>query len=153
MEVDVDIDDQPVLDALAALLARGSDLTPAMREIAGVLADIPERALAEEADPATGRPWHPLAPATVEARGGDAHPILQLSGHLAASIQSEHGRDYAAAGTNVVYAAAHQFGLGERSSVRSRRRMPALPARPFLGLGPEDRRSILDIVQRHLSAE
>ena len=43
-----------------------------------------------------------------------------------------------AIGSNVVYAAAQNFGLGARSSLKSRRRMSALPARRHLVLQDED---------------
>jgi phage gpG-like protein len=89
----IDYDDRDVLDALQALARRTSDLSEAMQDIAGVLADAVERAFDQERDPATGTPWAPLAPRTIKARGGDAHPILQRSGQLAASIVTEHGKD------------------------------------------------------------
>ena len=56
--------------------------------------------------------------------------MLVRRGDLLRSIASDSGRDWAAAGTNLVYAATHQFGRD------------AIPAWPFLGLWPEERGEI-----------
>lgn len=145
--IEIDYKDRSVLNALRRLDDRLGNLKPAMRDIAGVLADASERAFQDEADPATGAPWAPLTEATVGMRG-DAHPILQRSGQLAASISPDWGRDFAAAGTNKVYAAMHQFG----GTTAADSMIPGkdIPARPFLGLGDEDRDEILDIIRGHL---
>lgn len=116
MKIDIEIDDRAVLDALGRLLAAADDLSPAMRDIAGVLAAAAEDAFEDEADPATGAPWAPLSTTTqrrpVDSAGTPrgAHPILQVTGQLATSVQADWGTDFAAAGTNLVYAITHQFG-------------------------------------------
>ncbi len=146
--IEIDYNDRAVLDALQRLDDRLDNLTPAMRDIAGVLTDASERAFQDEADPATGTPWAPLTEATVGMRGGDAHPILQRSGQLAASVNADWGRDFAAAGTNKAYAAMQQFG----GTTAATSMIPGkdIPARPFLGIGDEDRDEILDIVRSYL---
>jgi phage gpG-like protein len=48
------------------------------------------------------------------------------------------GTTYAEVGTNVVYAATHQFGRG------------AIPARPFLMLQDEDRPAICDVLRDYM---
>lgn len=147
--IDVRADDAEIRRVLRQLAGALDDLSPAMRQIAGELADITERAFAAEADPATGDPWAYLTAETWERRDLEGHdgPILQVSGHLATSLQSDYGRDYAAHGTNTIYAALHQFG-GTPD-------MPpgpaAVPARPFLGLDPTAAEDILDILRAHLA--
>ena len=136
--------------ALEALLGRaialGANMTPITRALAGVLADIPERAFANQADPATGQAWAPLAPATV-AKRGSATPILQVSGALAGSIQSESGPDFARVTTADVKAPTHQFGAkkGQYGSTKRGRPIPFgdIPARPIFGIGPEDEEELL----------
>ena len=62
-----------------------------------------------EASPA-GTPWQPLAPATVRRRKGkNAHPILRVSGRLART-HVKASADCAVVGSNLVYAAIHQYG-------------------------------------------
>jgi phage gpG-like protein len=198
--IEIHVDDRQVLEALEDLRRRAADLAPAMRAIAGVLADATERAFQEERDPATGRAWAPHSEVTVLQRlrragkgrltgkrgsalaavmraltSGRAERILQDSGQLAASVQSEHGRDYARVGTNKVYATTQQFGakmgefgrysqiaryrkFGEKDFRRyagTKKGFPIpwgdIPARPFLGLGADDRREVLDILGRYLA--
>jgi len=161
MQIDIEIDDRAVLAALGRLSEAVDDLTPAMRSIAGVLASAAEDAFEAEADPATGTPWAPLTETTQRRpvdRAGTlrgAHPILQVSAQLATSIQSEWGADYAAAGTNLVYAATHQFGAQRGQYGTTRRGAPIpwgdVPSRPFLGLGEQHRADVLDIIERHLA--
>ncbi|MEW6444980.1 MAG: phage virion morphogenesis protein [Pseudomonadota bacterium] len=81
--IEIKYDDRQVLDALQELSRRMDDMTPVMRDIAGVMEDATERAFENETDQATGLAWRPLKASTVKMRGGDAHPILQRSGQLA----------------------------------------------------------------------
>jgi len=147
--IEINYDDRQVLDALQELSRRMHDMKPVMRDIAGVMADATERAFEDEADPATGLAWHPLMASTVTMRGGDAHPILQRSGQLASSIVTAYGADFAQIGSNKVYAAMHQFGgtTAPNSMIPGK----AIPARPFLGLGDDDKDEILDIVRGYLA--
>lgn len=62
-----------------------------------------------EASPA-GTPWKQLAPATVRRRKGkNAHPILRVSGRLART-HVKVSAECAIVGSNLVYAAIHQYG-------------------------------------------
>lgn len=173
--IEIKVDDKEVIGALNRLLEAGGDLTPAMRAISEALVDASARAFDQEQDPATGVPWKALSAVTVALRGGDARPILQRSGQLAASVQADYGRDFAAAGTNKEYAATHQFGakqgeFGRYSQVEryrkygdkdfrkyagTKRGFPIpwndIPPRPFLGIGESDKVAILDIINEHLA--
>ena len=143
--IQIEVNDRLVLDALQQMMRRMGDMTPAMRDIAGVLADASERAFQNEQDPTIGQGWAALRPATVAFRGGAAHPILQRSGQLAASISSSYGANFAQVGTNKVYAAMMQFG----GTTASNSMMPnkEIAARPFIGLGDQDQVEILDTIQ------
>lgn len=55
-----------------------------------------------------GAPWQPLAPATVRRRKS-AHPILRVKGRLART-HVRASADCAVVGSNLVYAAIHQYG-------------------------------------------
>ncbi len=158
--IEIQYDDRDVLDALQDLSRRMDDMTPVMRDIAGVMAGATERAFENETDPATGLAWHPLMASTVKMRGGDAHPLLKRSGQLAGSIVTAHGADFAQIGSNKDYAGTHQFGAGRGEFGEGRYKtrngtFPIpwgdIPARPFLGLGEDDQDEILDIVRSYLA--
>ena len=144
IDIDIEVDVREVRAGLARLLAAGADLSPAMREIAGHLADSAAQSFEAEAGPGIG-PWAPLDPDTIDERRAKRYgdgPILQRSGDLARSILADWDDTTAVAGTNLVYAATHQFGDEERG----------IPARPFLGLWPEHRGDIARAVAAHLAA-
>nr|WP_306441232.1 phage virion morphogenesis protein [Methyloversatilis sp. XJ19-13] len=78
---------------------------PLMRAIAGTLESETEKSFAAQGRPA----WLGLSPRTLKKRGAGAK-ILQDTGRLAGSVASRYGRDFASIGSNVAYAAIHQFG-------------------------------------------
>lgn len=113
-------DHRRVVDRLNELIRNGEDLTPAMRAVSEHLLSVAEESFARESSP-DGEAWAPLAPSTrrQRRREGKDGPILQRDRHLRRSLDSDHGRDYAAAGTNLIYAAIHQFGGRIERSARS----------------------------------
>jgi len=143
--IEIDVNLSEVEPLLSRIIALGGDMTPVSRALAGVLADIPERAFMSQADPKTGEPWAALSPVTVNRRGSSS-PILQVSGILASSIQAESGPDFARVTTNTPYAPTHQFGAKKGQFGRTRRGGPIpwgdIPARPFFGVGPADEAEI-----------
>lgn len=82
---------------------------------------------------ADGTPWAPHAPSTVARYG--KHPLLILSGDLFLSVTSNFGAHHISridgrtleTGTDLVYAAVHQYGWPERN----------IPARPYLDASAE----------------
>lgn len=87
----------------------------------------------EDRDP-DGKSWEALKPATVAAKvKKDVAPrILQTTNTLFKSINAEVTAHAIIVGTDVKYAAAHQFGVPERN----------LPRRAFLGVSDSDRTAI-----------
>lgn len=123
--ISVKVDDKPLLALLERVSASTQDTAPLMREIAGIL-----HAEVEENFDAEGRPkWRDLYPSTKKARARKGHwpgKILQVSGHLAASVTPGSTDDKAQVSTNVEYAAAQHFGAtitqGSRSSLFTQER-------------------------------
>lgn len=123
----------PGIEALQSFLAQlarmGANLRPFM-EVAGVIMhDATEESFAGERSP-FGAPWQPLAASTAmkfvtKSKRRGYHPILQVTGRLAASMGTEVGTTHVEHGTSVIYAATHQIGRG------------SIPARPYIGLGME----------------
>lgn len=128
----VEIAEHQITRRLTELLKAGENLTPAMRAVSGLLADLTEEAFARQAQPG-GPKWAPLARSTIEGRAGRwakakggtrkdgrisktvgnriaAAKLLQDTGRLAASVHGASGADFAQIGVSAVYAAIHQFG-------------------------------------------
>lgn len=83
--------------------------------------------------------WSPAYGATRHA----GQSLLQADGHLVDSIQQVIEGDELRVGTNLVYGAIHQFGGAEAGK-------PGLPARPYLGLSPDDAAAIEGLVEDRL---
>lgn len=144
--IDIKIDNAGVMDALARLQQATAQRAPLMRAIAAVMADAVEENFAREGRPA----WQGLKPP-----GRPGGKILQDKGLLAASITPASDNDSAQVGSNVKYAAIHQFGGKTRAhEIRPRHKKAlafggrvvkkvhhpgsTIPARPFLALTPQD---------------
>ncbi len=124
--IEIRYNDTAVRDALRRLRDAGADMSPAMRDIAAALEADADRAFDDEASP-DGTPWEPLRQSTIDARKKRRKwpgQILQRSARLARSLTSDSGDDYAAAGTNVIYGALHQFGAKRGAFGRTRRGAP-----------------------------
>lgn len=159
--IKIEIQDDQVSARLAMLRSRLSDMSPVMRMIAGVMHHAVEENFAKE-----GRPKWKLSARAVR----DSAKTLQKSGRLAASITEFSNRSQAMVGTNVIYAAIHQFGgktrphiilpkngkalfwPGARHPVKSVNHPGSnIPARPFLALADSDWKEIRDTVSRYLT--
>jgi len=155
-QIRIEIDDEQALRALQRAAAAGRDLSPLMRDIAGVIEDAIERAFQTQSDPETGEPWAPLAESTKKQRSGsEPFAILQDSSSLVQSIRSDFDASSAEAGVAEIYGVTHQFGAEKGEFGDTRHGVPIpwgdIPARPFLGLSDEDENEILDLVSAYLS--
>lgn len=146
----IDIDDREVTQALERLQRKVADLTPAMRDIAQALESETERRLEVE-----GPGWPSLSEVTIARRQKSGHwpgKMLQLSGDLARSIESEAGPNHALIGVQKRYAAIHQFG-----GQAGRGRKITIPARPYLPIEPDGaltesaRETVTEILAGYLS--
>jgi phage virion morphogenesis protein len=134
--IEIRIDDRGVHAMLRELQRRGVNLSPVMRQIAGIMLDAVEENFEQE-----GRPrWQRSKRA--EKVGGKT---LQKSGQLAASISQKYDARSARVGTNKVYAAIHQFG-----GKAGRGHSAIIAARPFLKLTKEDVEEIKDAIKKYL---
>ena len=115
--IEIEVNISSLATGLARLAELGRNMTPLTRDLAEVLKGASDRAFKDEVNPETGEKWHPLSPATLKrrAKAGHTGSILQVSGQLAASIQSEYGPHHALVGTAKVYATTHQFGAKKGS--------------------------------------
>ena len=96
---------------------------------------VKERIDTEKASP-EGEDWLPWTERYDETRSHAKHSLLIEEGGLQESIQSLSTSDEVRVGSNLIYAATHQFGDEERG----------IPARPYLGLSDEDREDVADLI-------
>ena len=116
----ITIDAAGATAAFKYMADRAADLTPAMDEIEQMLLTSTDKRFEDEVDP-DGKAWTPLAPSTVKAKAKAGHEkMLQWSSRLRRSIVGEHDASSVTIGTNVVYAAIHQFGGSIKHYAQSR---------------------------------
>ncbi len=149
--IDITVDDDAVSSALGRLQQRASDLSPAMAVVASLLRESAEESFERQAA-SDGTPWAPLAPATAarKARKGYSPLALVRDGYLR-SLTALSTPTTAVAGTNLIYAATHQFGH-EHDNLFGRGIEATIPARPFLGLRRDYVDDIVDVIIQHLTA-
>ena len=161
IEIDINLDAaRRAIDAAATALEHRE---PMMRMVAARL-----RQAVDENFNAGGRPaWAGLK--TPRPHGGDK--VLQDTGRLRNSITQQSDNDRAVVGTNVVYAAIHNFGGQTAAHMIYPKTTKALfwagaahpvkkvshpgsriPARPFMVLTEEDRSALAEAVSDYLSS-
>lgn len=132
--------------ALTRLAASVKDMTPIMRAIGGELEAATERNFDDEGARIAAK-WKPSRRA-LEQKG----QTLRDTGRLVASISaggaghvSEVTPQSVFVGTNVEYAAIHQFG-----GRAGRNRKVEIPDRPFFGLNQQDEQDIAELIGKML---
>ena len=146
-------DDGNVASALARLGAALADTAPLLDSIGVYGRDSTRERFTSQTAP-SGTPWKALSPAYASLKGG-GKDILTLNYVLRNSITYGAGLAEVRWGSNVVYAAVHQFGativpktaraLRFRLGLDGRMvfaKSVTIPARPYLGLSAEDREEI-----------
>jgi phage virion morphogenesis protein len=148
----IEVKDQGLTDLVNRITGHMSDMTPVFSEIGEVVAESVQRNFEEHRSP-EGKKWEELSPGYAvwkAKKGRNAADILILNRILMGSIHPKAERDRVQVGTNVVYAAVHQFGIGRRSNLKTKREMGAIPARPFLGVRDDDWPEIRAAVEEFL---
>lgn len=144
--LEITVDDRELLATLARLARRLSDLRPVMRGIATELEARVEARFERQVDP-NGRPWEPLAPATLKKKRRKT-AILYDEGDMQGSLTSAAGADWAQVGFGQHYATFHEWGTRH---MPRRGLLLADPARGSLGAG--DRESVLELLSEFLADE
>ena len=104
-----------------------------------------------------GQSWAPLSAWYRDQKSQNQDKILTLRGHLSQTLSYNTTQDGLEFGSNRVYAAIHQFGgtiRPKKAKALNVGGRPAksvtIPARPWLGVGQNDQREILNTVKDHL---
>ncbi|NBJ15718.1 MAG: phage virion morphogenesis protein [Dehalobacter sp. 4CP] len=144
MNIIVKIEDGEVKTMLTNLMSKTGNLKPAMETIGQIV----RRSVLKNFDKG-GRPAKWIPSKRVLKHGGKTlvdKAILRNSiNYNAFSNSVEIGP-----ADSVPYAAVHQFGIGRRSVISSRRVMGAIPARPYLLVQDEDWVETKEALKDHL---
>jgi phage gpG-like protein len=156
-----------ITDALTRLSAALSDMTPAYEELGKILVESTIDRFGQGIAP-DGSRWAPKSKTTLEKYGSrtsnriDVRPLFGPSGALSSQIFYNASADGVEWGSPMVYAAAMHFGaakgaFGAYSGVNKKGHPYSgvapwgnIPARPFLGLSPEDETNVLDALAEWL---
>lgn len=138
------------LSGLNALEARLTNLAPAMERIGVMLVHASRSAFFSEST-VNGAPWQPLAAMTQAQRSaqdyGAEGPKLRRTETLMNSVAVHLvSIDSVVVGTDLDYAAVHMTGRATGSAEGG-----PMPARPFLGVGPDEEAAMALILEQHLS--
>ena len=130
-----------LIDTLNQLMNKTRDLQPALSQVGEYLLESHQSRFQLEVAP-DGTPWAPLSPDTLARKKGEDR-ILQDQGTLRDTLSYEATASELLFGSNLEYAATHQFGREE----------DGIEARPFIGItdGPwQDSVEILGILRDYL---
>lgn len=166
MDIILKFDDE-ILPAIERALLAVGNFRPAMSELADLMETSARRRFDEGRAP-DGAAWKPS-----ERAVRDGGKTLIDTSQLVSSLTRDFDDHSAVAGTNVIYAAFHQYGAKRATTVRahsrkvdklfgkklrqttslsipSHTRTANLAARAFLGFSDEDSKQIHDIIGLHL---
>lgn len=137
--------DTPNLDAIQARLAklRNPQIDRLLKGLGAKVEAQTRLRIADQKTSPEGDAWKPWSEDYAKTRNS-GQSLLQGEGHLLDSIQFVVGADSVEVGSNLIYAAIHQFG-GEAVD------MPEIVARPYLGLSSQDTQDLERVQKRWLN--
>ena len=135
--LEIKVESNTITPALNALAAKLGNLSPLMKDIAGIMEAGVEDNFDRQGIPA----WDALSPVTIKRRekqGKWPGKMLQVTGQLASSVTSDFDAGSAVVGTNDVRAKTLHFGANKGAFGKTKRGAPIpwgnIPARPFMAL-------------------
>jgi phage virion morphogenesis protein len=165
------IDDAEIKQLIEGLSYRLKSMRPAMNLVGEIVVESVQRNFEQRRSP-KGDQWKPVSPdyaAWKGRKGYDPGNILILHNILMKSIHRKATETEVRVGTNIVYAAIHQFGgpikkatRPTRSTMRNARehfaarvlsRPTIMPARPYLGVRDDDWPKIRAAILNYLIAK
>lgn len=153
MKIKVEVQDAELQQGLQAFIETGLDLTPVMADIGEHLLNSARQRFSDQVSP-EGEAWSPLSHTTKARKKKNKDKILTEEGRLRRLLSVQAGKDYVEVGSTRIYAGTHQFGAERGAYGKTQRGTPIpwgnIPARPFLGVSDDDKKTILEIIQKHL---
>ena len=153
MKIKIEVQEAELQQGLQALIETGLDLTPVMADIGEQLLNSTRQRFSDQVSP-EGEAWSPLSHVTKARKKKNKDKILTEEGRLRRLLSVQAGKNYVDVGSTRIYAGTHQFGAerGAYSKTQRGALIPwgNIPARPFLGVSNDDKKTILEIIQKHL---
>ena len=138
----------PALEGLEArirrLAAGIADTEPLLDAVGAELESQTRRRIESEGPAPDGSPWEPWSDRYARTRHGNQGQLF-AEGDLLDSIQSLVHADFVETGSNLVYAAIHQFGGTPDMPAGP----AAIPTREWLGISGEDDRELNALLDAH----
>lgn len=154
----VQVNDAQFARAMARLAELATDLTPALRGIGEYLAGSSRDRFKTQTAP-DGSAWAPLSKWYRDTKASNQDKILTLRGYLRNSITWQVLPDRVLVGSNLEYAAIHQFGGVIRPKQAKALKVGGrvvsqvkIPARQYLGLSADDTTEIEAQVSDYLAS-
>lgn len=156
--ISFDLDDIRAQSAMARLAAASDDMMPFMDSVGQLLVDSAKERIGVTNLGPDGAVW----PQSFRARL-DGGKTLRQDGFLLDSIARSPAPDHVLVGSNLPYAAVHQFGAVIRAKSAEGLSFTladgshhvvsqvTIPARPYIGISVEDEATIFDLVEVHFS--
>jgi len=151
----VEVDHKAFNAALSRLAQATENAEPILRGIGEYLRNSTADRFKSQTDP-DGNPWTPLSPDYQADKDNNPDKILTLNGYLRKIVFQVEG-DAVLVGSNMEYAAIHQFGGTIRPktarALKFGDRMVAsvtIPARPYLGISDADAAEVEALVSDYL---
>lgn len=165
--IKAEIEANEVKAALARLAGAVSDMKPLMQELGEIMIDRTKGNFKEGQSP-DGQKWADKTPTTIAAYMArkdpvDSRPLFGPSKQLSTQIFYEVDPAEVRWGSNLIYSAVMQFGakkgaFGTKTGTNKKGRefsMPMpwgdIPARPYLGVGAEDSRLLIEAIEEYLA--
>ena len=153
MKIKVEVQDAELQQGLQALIETGLDLTPVMADSGEQLLNSTRQRFSDQVSP-EGEAWSPLSHVTKARKKKNKDKILTEEGRLRRLLSVQAGKNYVEVGSTRIYAGTHQFGARRGAYGTHKNGSPIpwgdIPARPFLGVSNADKKTILEIIQKHL---
>jgi len=140
LELDLDANFSPLANVFSQLEKIPDDLSAPMDEIGQVLVFAAQYNIRQSVD-FEGNPLEPLAESTRAKRGEDARPLLDF-GNLRDSYTHIFDHNSVEVGSDAIQAALMHFG-----GRAGRNHAAVIPARPALGVSPDDEIEIVNIMR------
>lgn len=140
----VEVNDAQFAQAMKRLDELIKDMTPALRGIGEYLAGSSQDRFGSQTAP-DGSAWTPLSKWYRDGKSANQDKILTLRGYLRSSVHWQVMPDQVLVGSNLEYAAIHQFGgiirPKQAKALKVGGRVVSqvkIPARPYLGISTDD---------------